>query len=295
MLLAVLVWIIFLWVGWLLIFAASERAIIHAANQEPATIYERIYFVGFTLSTLGTGDFQPNGPFWQVMTAVASFTGLFLVTFAIAYLVPVVQAAAEKRALAVRIASLGQSAPDILLNTCAPDSQGKIDCSALTPHLTSLTGDLALLEQRHLTYPVLHYLHSSKRPEGSALSVAALDEALTILAYGLHEDADGLAPGTAHPIRQVITEFLETLGGAHIARSENVPPPPSLAPLRDAGLPMSSQENFQKRLEALEGRRKLLLALVESDGWTWDLVHLPNRERAAATPLEQEKPRCRPS
>ena len=276
---AVVLWIVLLWAGWLLVFNSSTGAVIHAQTRVPADVWERVYFTGFTIFTLGTGDYQPSGRLWQVLTALASFNGLFLVTFSITYLVPVVQAATHKRYLAVYISSLGQSAQAILLHCW----NGQ-DFAPLAQHLTAITPDVAQLEQRHLAYPVLHYFHAKQRPEGIALSLSALDEALTILECGIEPDAR-LEEGTFRPIRQVITEFLETLSSIYIDAEDEAPPAPELTPLRERGLPVVSNEVFVARVAELEKRRRLLEALVCNDGWSWDTSKPALQERAATEPL----------
>ena len=259
-------WILLLWGGWSIVFSAGEGAVVNATTGQPAGVWERIYFVGFTIFTLGVGDFRPAGALWQVMTPVATLSGLFLVTFAITYLVPVVQAATAKRQLSVLIAGLGLSAQDVVLGTW----DGK-DCSALGTHLQGFTPNLALLEQRHLTYPILHYFHSDTAIQAIALRVAALDEALTILACGMPEH-HGLEASTFRLARQTITEMLETLESAFIDPAETLPPPPSLDLLRAHGLPLVSDATFQEGVSALSARRRLLCAFVEHDGWSWDMI-----------------------
>ena len=276
---AVLLWIVLLWAGWLLVFNSSTDAVINAQTRVPADVWERVYFTGFTIFTLGTGDYQPNGRPWQVLTALASFNGLFLVTFSITYLVPVVQAATHKRYLAVYVSSLGQSAQAILIHCW----NGQ-DFTPLVQHLTAITPDVAQLEQRHLAYPVLHYFHAKQRPEGAALSLSALDEALTILEHGIEPDAK-LEEGAFRPIRQVITEFLETLSSIYIDPEDEAPPPPSLDPLRERGLPVVSDETFEARVAQLDKRRRLLKALVRNDGWSWDTTQPDLRARSATEPL----------
>lgn len=74
----VLIWILLLWIGWVAIFCGSPNAIINSSNQQPADFWARVYFAGFSISGLGTGDFIPQGSFWQVLTAIASLNGLLL-------------------------------------------------------------------------------------------------------------------------------------------------------------------------------------------------------------------------
>jgi hypothetical protein len=47
------------------------------------TVVNKIFFTGYTLSTLGLGDIEPEGNFWDILTAVLSFTGLILISIAI--------------------------------------------------------------------------------------------------------------------------------------------------------------------------------------------------------------------
>ena len=276
---AVMLWIVLTWAGWLLVFSSSTGAVVNAQTKVPADVWERVYFTGFTIFTLGTGDYQPVGRFWQVFTALASFSGLFVVTFSITYVLPVVQAATHKRQLAVYISSLGQSAQAILVHCWDGE---RFD--ALEQHLASITSDIAQLEQRHLTYPVLHYLHAKQRPEGLGLSLSALDEALTILECGVEPDVKP-KEGILRPVRQVLTEFLETLSSIYIDAQDEAPAPPSLEPLRERGIPVVSDAAFDERVAELDKRRRLLAALVCNDGWSWDTTHPDLDGHRATEPL----------
>jgi hypothetical protein len=60
----------------------------------PTTVVNKIFY-GYTLSTLGLGDMEPEGNFWDILTAILSFTGLILIS--ITYLIPVVSAEIAKR------------------------------------------------------------------------------------------------------------------------------------------------------------------------------------------------------
>lgn len=275
-------WIFGLWAGWLLVFSGGEDAVVHAQTGLPVGFWERIYFTGFTIVTLGTGDYVPQGALWQVLTSLAALSGLFLVTLSISYLVPVAQAATHKRQLALRISSLGLSAQDIILN-----AWDGTDCKKLQPPLAPLAGELAALGQQHLTYPVLHYFHSPAHPKAIAPNVVALDEALTILRYGMPEQCSLDRP-MFRLVRHIITEFLQTLDKTFIVEGRAAPPPPSLDRLREKGLPMASDEAFQKAVRHLAHRRRLLLGLVRNDGWAWEAL----RERETPPP---EKPLARAS
>jgi hypothetical protein len=267
---SMLTWSLLFWLGWTLIFSADPNSIspTFPATAAP-TFWTRVYFVGCSITTLGTSDYRPAGRFWEFATVLAGGSGFLLVGVAIAYVVPVVTAATQKRQVALNIYSLGKSPSDIIIR-----AWNGADTTALGPHLVSLSSMLALLGESHLTYPVLHYFHSSKRSSAIAPNLAALDEALTILECGLQRGCslDVPALGAA---RESITEFLSTLRPALIQPATADPPDPSLAALREVAVPVVDDELFKAALVPLAKRRRLLLTLVGNEGWTWDAVWPP--------------------
>jgi hypothetical protein len=84
-------------------------------TNSPTTVVNKIFYTGYTLSTLGLGDMEPEGNFWDILTAILSFTGLILISIAITYLIPVVSAEIAKRKISV-INTIGGSVEEMLLN-----------------------------------------------------------------------------------------------------------------------------------------------------------------------------------
>ncbi|MGF1674964.1 MAG: ion channel [Rivularia sp. (in: cyanobacteria)] len=261
-----LLWYILTWVGWTLIFSSENSAVVNASSKIPADTWERIYFVGYTISTLGMGDYQAQGRIWQIATAIASTSGFFLVTLSIAYLLPIVSAASEKRAFAIYVASLGGTADEILIRAWNGHNFGD-----LSQHLSSLTPTLTQQGEKHLAYPVLHYFHSVERARSLALSIIALDEALTLLQYAI-PDKYQPEPAVLGSVRRASAAFLKTLKSAYLEPATYNPQLPSLELLRNKGIPTVSDEEFFTRIKIITKRRRLLLALAENDGWNWDAI-----------------------
>ena len=260
-------WSILLWLGWALIFSSDPNSIVPTeAGADSPTFLTRMYYTGCSITTLGTPDYRPNGRAWELATVLAGGSGYLLIGVAIAYVVPVVTATTQKRQVAQNIWSLGKNPAEIISR-----AWNGVDTTALGPHLVSLSSMLALLGESHLTYPVLHYFHSSKRSSAIAPNVAALDEAITILECGLQSGCslDVPALGAA---RESITQFLATLQTALVETTTADPPEPSLAALRDVGVPAVDDDLFKKALKPLAARRRLLLTLVLNEGWTWEAV-----------------------
>jgi hypothetical protein len=274
-------WTTLLWAGWAFLFSASPTSLLDASTGRPAGAWEKIYFTGYTLFTLGLGDYKPNGHFWQLATSIAAGSGFLLFGLALAYVVPVISAATQKRQLAVYITSLGRTPDEIILR--AWNGQ---DTRALAPHLQSLTALLALLGENHLTYPILHYFHGAQRIRASAASVAALDEALTILECGLQQGCSLDLPSLG-AARESITSYLDTLRPALVVPSRGAPPPPSLDNLRGMGVPVVGDELFARAMALMSERRQLLLSMVANEGWDWSAVwpeSAPAAPSARATP-----------
>lgn len=252
-------WTLTLWAGWTLLFASATGAVVDASSNAPADIPARVYFVGFTLFTLGNGDYVPGGPVWRVLTAVASFTGLFLVTLAITYLLPVVQAVAEKRALAGRIHSLGATGAEIA-------AQARGHGSSLERQIESVAADLTLHAERHLVYPVVHYFQSHGPRTALAPRLAALSDALLLMRHGLPE-ADRPDPTALGSLEGALDGYLDIVRGTLASPSKDAPPPPIARSLpraadeADRALAAASQDR--------ERQRRLLRAIVGQSGHEW--------------------------
>jgi hypothetical protein len=97
---------------------------------------------------------EPEGNFWDILTAILSFTGLILIS--ITYLIPVVSAEIAKRKISVTINTIGGSVEEMLLNYW----DGKI-LRLERPFFRLLI--LSFHTQNHKAYSVLHF---SIRPTG---------------------------------------------------------------------------------------------------------------------------------
>jgi len=258
-------WVLLDWIGWTLVFNMSSRAVVHTAAERPADFWERAYFAGSTIITIGNGEYHPGGTGWRLLTAIAAANGFSLVSLTITYLLPIVSAELGRRRLAVYITALGRTPHEILVRAW----NGK-DFGGLPDHLVALTMPFMEVGQGHLAYPVLHVMHSRTRETALAPSAAVLDEAITLFAGVCPEQRpDKVA---FYPLRQAIAEFLTTLSEAHLEPEEDPPLAPSLEPLRAAGITTVTDEEFRLALETLVERRRMLLGLVRQEGWRWEDV-----------------------
>jgi hypothetical protein len=262
----VALWVLVLLAGWSFIFNADTDAVLNTSTGQPAGVWDRIYFAGFSLTTLGVGDYSPQGTVWQLVTILAAASGFTVFTLIVSYFLPLVSAGVQKRQLALSVSGLGETPQQILVRAWRDGG-----FAALTPHVTPLSSSVSLYAEQHFAYPVLHYFHSEDPAKTDALAVVKLDEVLTILEHGMKLE-NPIDPLTFHSLRRAISSFLAHLQASYIHAEDEVPPVPNLAELRAAGLPVVDDEVFEEALEALVRRRSLLLALVRHTGWSWDHV-----------------------
>ena len=253
-------WVLAIWLGWLLIFASDSAAVVGSSNDEPANLAERIYFVGYTLFTLGNGDFKPGPGSWQILTSVASGTGLLAVTLAITYLLSVVSAGVSGRALAANVSSLGT--PDQAL---AGSWNGKT-YEQLAWCLQPLSSDLAVLGQRYLAYPVLQYFHSSKADTSPIVAVVRLEQLLALAGSGV--PAETRPPAIIiNSLRSSIEDLLDILPSKFTAPAEQTLTLPHPDELRAIGAPVETESAFTANLQSRDPVRRRLCGLLKSHGW----------------------------
>jgi hypothetical protein len=253
-------WITTVLAGWSLVFLASD-GVVRSSSGATASIVDRLYFTGYTVFTLGNGDFRPVGGTWQLATVAATGTGLVLVTLSITYLVPVASAVAQRRQLATYIAALGDDAADIVAR--AWDGAG---FASLSQHLVALAPLVNTAGQHHLAYPVLHYYHSADPASAAAPRLVDLALAVEALANGV---APELRPDPAAlgPVERAIDSFLDTLAAAYISPTEEALPPLPLDQLRRLGVRTVQDEEYARATPAGDQRRRLLAGLLLNDGW----------------------------
>lgn len=256
-------WLVLIWFSATLLFVSQVDSLMNVETNTSTTVISKIFFTGYTLSTLGLGDIEPNGALWEILTSTLSFTGLILISIAITYLIPVVSAEIEKRKVSVYITTLGCSVEEILLNHW----NGK-DFKQLEQAFVNLTTMIILHAQNHKAYSVLHFFHTSNKNEAFVLNLTNLDETLTVLFHNIpeeHRPSKHVLMG----LRKAISSYLETLPGTFISPSEITPPLISLNKLNKAGVPLMTGDDAVQEYQKISPRRRLLLALVNDDGWEW--------------------------
>lgn len=257
-------WSVLIWIGFAFFFSGDPTSISNSSNPDaPIAWYERFYFTGFSLFTLGVGDYTPKAGFWQIVTTLNSGVGILFLTLCASYIISVVDAVVQKRSLATSISSLGHSSTEAIKNIWNGQDFHDIDLV-----LVDVSTKISFLTQQHHAYPLLDFYHSSKPQESASVAISILDDALTVLQFGLEKENmtnELLMKST----KASVGTYLETLTEAFVTPSDDIPAIPDYESLKDKGLPMISETEFKDVFEKQINRRKKLKGSVHVDHHAW--------------------------
>lgn len=254
-------WVTLLWLGWSLVFASNSSSLINTLNDEALVWQNFVYYAGYTIFTLGSGEYAPTSSFWQILTNFASGTGTLFLALGTSYILSIVGAVVSKRSFAREIFTLGSSSEEILIDTWNGN-----DFSEINPLLGDLSKEITNLAVNHKAYPLLHYYHTKERNEATALAIPIIDNLLSILEYGIEEDKKP-NPILLKKARNSIEDYLDTLEKTHINIPDNALVLPDLDRLAKESLPVIENEVFQTKMNLLKNRRQKLLGLLSEDMW----------------------------
>lgn len=250
------VWVFLAWAGLYFIYSSDPGGIVNNDGRI-ANNWERLYHTGYTLSTLGIGDFKPNTPVFQILTSFFSFFGFIFFTSSMTYLISVANALVNKRTLTRAIQNLGKSPQGI------KQSFLKLDTSYSYQQILSLQEMVDKLYVNHQAYPVLHYFNHPSSEVALSVNFSRLDEAVTMLLT---------APNAQHLQKEVrllqnsLTNFLNLINESY---SRTTP--------KNAGPASSLQLSYEKEevgKDGLNHRRKVLKGFLQSENFKWEDVPL---------------------
>lgn len=260
----ILYWILSIWIGFTFIFSIQQDSIVKTVTDAPSTIMEKFYYVGYTLSTLGIGDFNATSNIWRILSVIVSISGLLIITLAITYLIPLLDAVLNKRKICAYISFLGRDPEEIIIK-----GWNGSDLSRLDQQFEKLGWEILDLKEKHLLYPVLHYFHSKEKRFVSPIMFSILDEAISMILGSPHLK-QRINITNLLILRSALDEYLETLEGTYIYSSEETPPIPNFERLNE--LLNIDTKPIHNYFQENESRRKLLNGMIEADGWRWEEI-----------------------
>lgn len=269
------VWIAGMWTSLLLVLLSDQESIRDSSTNAPADWLEKLYFAGFTLSTLGTGDYIPASDAWRVVTSLSAFAGIAFITTSITYFVPVLNAVNLQSKISLYISSMGKTPQEILINSWNGE-----DFTSFFDNASNLADMIMQHTLNHRSYPVIHYYHNSREANSIKRALVMLDEVLLMLNHAVSEDSckDKLK---LKMLRTTLDSYIDIVKGASSKTSpgNGTAPKPDLCKVAGEGIPLYKEGADYAQREEVEQHREELTALLESDGWIWEDVYGKEKDR----------------
>lgn len=277
-----IVWIGGAWLAWTIVFTASPEAVVPIlSGGHAAGVWDRAYYVGGLLSTLGVGDFASGTSFWRMLSVIASLAGLTIVTLSISNFVTVVFALSETRAIAAELSSLGERGADML----RAGWNGK-NFDPLMQRFDSILSRLFVHAERAAAFGMVNHFVHSERCRALAPAIAALDDAVVLLRRAV---ADEVRPHSLTLIQMQRAIEMAIPGLVTIAPAP-WPVRESLAELAAHGIPLAPDAGETRPQVDDLLRRDRLAGWLRSNGWEWDgrPPALPAEPIVTPLPLTEE-------
>lgn len=263
-------WITLIWLGYSLIYISETTSVFDASTGDPASPLNKVYYVGYTLTSLGNGGYRAGSGTWQIISNIMGINSMIFISLGISYLLPVLQAVIDKRTLAVHIDNLGSTPEEIIKN--GYNGEG---FEPLYQRFSNLENLLIKHGERHLAYPILHYFHASKKAHAISLSLAVLDETISI--QEIYKIDDSSKSYHWHILRGALDNFYERLDCSFIIAAKEPPPFEYKTKLSDE-FADKVMADPQLELSKIAERRKKVLGYIQNDGWTWEDVITPRKD-----------------
>lgn len=151
------VWVAGLVVGFaLIVWPVLGSAIQASQGPTPTDFFTALYYSGYSLTTLGTGDIVPQTAPYRLLMVIEAALGFSLFTLTLTYFLSVYNALLQRNTFAMtlqhRTADTGD-AGELLAHLGAGG-----DLSSAQQSISDLADNLLTLLESHHFYPILHYM-----------------------------------------------------------------------------------------------------------------------------------------
>lgn len=151
-------WFLVLVVGWALIYQpALGSGIVATSGPTDTSWATALYYSGFLITTLGTGDYVPATGLWRLLAIAETASGFVAISMIITYFLNVYGNLSTRNAFALGVYHRTTQTDD------AARFVANLVDEADLPHARGYVSDTAAVLrqvlQSHLSYPVLRYFH----------------------------------------------------------------------------------------------------------------------------------------
>lgn len=196
MVLTATTWFGLLLLGFTLIaWPALGDALQSSDSRTPLDFWAALYYAGYSLTTLGTGDIVPKTSLLRTLMVVQALLGFSVITLTLTYFMSVYSALVRRNTLAQALHHLSGGSGDATQLLINLDPAGSPD--QMKSELTTLAYRALDLLESHHSYPVLHYFRMRDERYAMSRMVVLILQPLTLLKSTSVPDHRGLAASSA--------------------------------------------------------------------------------------------------
>jgi hypothetical protein len=154
----ILVWVVLLLVGWALVYQPALGHGVNAAKGPTDTGFSTaLYYSGFSLTTLGTGDVVASSGAYRLLTVVEAALGFSAFTMVLTYFLSIYNALVSRKSFSATLhhRTFDTGEPVQLLVGLADDGE----LPQARQQLAMFAEFLTHTSETHRSYPVLRYFH----------------------------------------------------------------------------------------------------------------------------------------
>jgi len=269
-----LIWVVILWLAWTFIFASFIGGVVNTARKDAITMIDYLYYAGYVLFTLGNGEITPTNGTVQLLTSIASASGMLNLTLAVSYIFSTLDGVVKRRSFASSISGMASSSVDLVKRSW--DGEKFHDSDIIFHSLAEQLSEIAF-EQK--AYPLLNYYHTSNKEHSITYTLPIFYDAVNLIEFGAK--SKGIVnPLMLRNVRSTIVDYLKS--SSKVSEKEfkdtDILPYPDLKSLHDVGIEVYSQREFEDSLNHLrENRRRISNILAVN--WPLEIEKYKERER----------------
>lgn len=247
-------WVMIAWVSCFLIFNFFSNPLINTIDNRTLNSLDLFHFTGYTLFTLGNGEFAPAPGAMQILSGLVTGYGMIILSLGISYVLGVIDGVVQKRSVASDISALGESSEALLLT-----SFNGTHFYDLSSYMNSLSSELGLVTAKQKAYPLMNYYHIEDTQKSISYMLPILTDSLYVLKFGLSHDQEINKPIVIKSL-SAIDDYLSssTTESPQTQKTFKSPALPDYKTLKEGGLPLIDRDQFENLFEEVSHTRKHL-------------------------------------
>jgi len=182
-----------LWTGLLLlgfalvIWPALGSGIRAASGETPTDFAAALYYAGWSLTTLGTGDLVPTNAFYRLLSVFEAAVGFSVLTLSLTFFTSVYSALVRRNVFAMSLFHSAGGGADAAELVARLGSAG--DLSGMKDEAARMARNLLDLYESHHSYPVLHFFRFRTPAYATARVLFVVMDAVSLMRSALDERA----------------------------------------------------------------------------------------------------------